>query len=200
MVDIAGALATCQLDTGANCYVISRRDIRKLPDKPEQTCLVMLIEFFGHKTGSHGKVRLLLSANEKAHEETFFVVEQDMPVTLSGTAAERLGFISCFQSVQHDHIYTPAQPFAEVFKGLGQPKHFKYKMKLKPGTTGVIVPARRVAVALEDRVKAELQRMQEHGVITKVTEPTNWSRPMITVVKKEKVHICLDPTELNKSL
>ncbi|XP_037528825.2 uncharacterized protein LOC119406048 isoform X2 [Rhipicephalus sanguineus] len=40
-------------------------------------------------------------------------------------------------------------------------------MKLKPGAVGVVVPARRVPVAIEEKVKAELQRMEEHNVITK---------------------------------
>ncbi|KAL1479104.1 hypothetical protein MTO96_052139 [Rhipicephalus appendiculatus] len=41
-------------------------------------------------------------------------------------------------------------------------------MKLKPGSVGTVVPARRVPVALQDRVLAELQRMEQQGVITKV--------------------------------
>ncbi|KAL1483826.1 hypothetical protein MTO96_050183, partial [Rhipicephalus appendiculatus] len=40
-------------------------------------------------------------------------------------------------------------------------------MKLKPGSVGTVVSARRVPVALQDRVLAELQRMEQQGVITK---------------------------------
>ncbi|XP_077531143.1 uncharacterized protein LOC144143234, partial [Haemaphysalis longicornis] len=40
-------------------------------------------------------------------------------------------------------------------------------MKLKPGAAGVVVPARRVPVAIEEKVKAELQRMEEQNIITK---------------------------------
>ncbi|KAL1442860.1 hypothetical protein MTO96_046221 [Rhipicephalus appendiculatus] len=73
-------------------------------------------------------------------------------------------------------------------------------MKLKPGAVGVVVPARRVPVPLQDKVKAELQHMEAQGVMTKVTEPTEWSSHMVTVVKKDMVRICLDPTALNKLL
>ncbi|XP_077485779.1 uncharacterized protein LOC144096773 isoform X2 [Amblyomma americanum] len=55
----------------------------------------------------------------------------------------------------------------EVFKGLGQLKAFEYNMKLKPGAAGVVVPARRVPVALQDKVEAELQRMEEQAVLKK---------------------------------
>ncbi|XP_077523682.1 uncharacterized protein LOC144134710 [Amblyomma americanum] len=40
-------------------------------------------------------------------------------------------------------------------------------MKLKPGCVGVVVPARRVPVALREKVKKELQCMEEQGVIPK---------------------------------
>ncbi|XP_070386234.1 uncharacterized protein [Dermacentor albipictus] len=40
-------------------------------------------------------------------------------------------------------------------------------MKLKPGSAGTVVPARRVPVALQDKVLAKLQRMEQQGVITK---------------------------------
>lgn len=38
-------------------------------------------------------------------------------------------------------------------------------MTLKPGSVGIVGPARRLAVALQDKVKAQLQRMEGRGVI-----------------------------------
>lgn len=55
-------------------------------------------------------------------------------------------------------------------------------------------------MALEDKTRAELQRMEDQGVITKVTEPTEWSNHMVIVVKGDKVRICLDPTSLNQAI
>ncbi|XP_077508359.1 uncharacterized protein LOC144119342 [Amblyomma americanum] len=55
----------------------------------------------------------------------------------------------------------------KVLKGLGQLKDFEYNVKLKRGAAGVAVPARRVPLALQDKVEAELQRMKEQGVIKK---------------------------------
>nr|XP_037283835.1 uncharacterized protein LOC119176582 [Rhipicephalus microplus] len=199
-VDIEGCQFTCKLDTGANCCVISSKDSKKLSNGPLQTCHATLTAFFGHKTPATGKIRLRLRANSKEHEETFFVVEQNVPVTLSGLVAERLGFICRVQNVHVRQLYPAAQPFAEVFSGLGQLKGEEYAMKLKPGTIVIVVPARRVPVALQERVKEELKRMEEQGVITKVRGPTEWSKHMVTVVKKDKVRICLDPIELNKAL
>ncbi|XP_049271822.1 uncharacterized protein LOC125758530 [Rhipicephalus sanguineus] len=166
-VDIEGQPMPCKLDTEANCCVISRRDVAKLPDLPEQACRVALTSFFGHKATAQAKVRLRLSANERVVLETFYIIEQSVPVTLSGSAAERLEFIRRVQHIDVDQLYPPAPPFADVFTGLGELKDYEYEIKLKPGAVGVVVPARRIPVALEDKTRAELQRMEDQGVIRK---------------------------------
>ncbi|XP_054918602.1 uncharacterized protein [Dermacentor andersoni] len=166
-VYIEGQPVTCKLDTGANCCVISKNELERLPAKPKEACKVTLTAFFGHRTTAQAKVKLLLYANNKKCEEQFFVVEHDLPVTLSGAVAERLGFIYRIQKVSSEELYRPAQPFADVFSGLGQLKGVEYSMKLKPGSAGTVVPARRVPIALQDKVLAELQRMEQQGVITK---------------------------------
>ena len=63
------------------------------------------------------------------------------------------------------------------------------------------ITARRVPVQLHDKVKAELKRMVDMGVITPVTTPTDWCAPMVTVVEPNgKVRICVDLKRLNKSV
>lgn len=52
--------------------------------------------------------------------------------------------------------------------------------------------------ALMDRIKKKLSEMEKEGHIAKVTEPTDWVNSMVTVVKQDKVRICLDPKDLNR--
>ena len=60
---------------------------------------------------------------------------------------------------------------------------------------------RRVAIPLMNAVKEELTRMQKLGVISKVTETTEWCAGMVVVPKKNnKVRICVDLTKLNQSV
>ena len=44
--------------------------------------------------------------------------------------------------------------------------------------------------------------MQGDGIITKVTEPTEWVSSMVAAKKKntEELRICIDPRDLNKAL
>ncbi|XP_042071854.1 uncharacterized protein K02A2.6-like [Haplochromis burtoni] len=62
--------------------------------------------------------------------------------------------------------------------------------------------ARRVPFPMLQKVKEELQRMENHGVIERVTQPTEWCAPMVPVLKKNtaKARICVDLTKLNKSV
>ena len=50
-----------------------------------------------------------------------------------------------------------------------------------------------------DQVKAELTRMENQQIISKVEGPTDWCSGMVVVPKpNKKVHICVDLTHLNK--
>lgn len=54
---------------------------------------------------------------------------------------------------------------------------------------------------MEDKVKQELQRMEDEHVIAKVTEPTDWVSPIVIVTKKDgSLRICLDPRKLNEAI
>lgn len=52
------------------------------------------------------------------------------------------------------------------------------------------------------KVKEELKRMENNGVIEQVTQPTEWCTPMVPVLKRNttKARICVDLTKLNKSV
>ena len=61
--------------------------------------------------------------------------------------------------------------------------------------------ARKVTVALREKVKAELNKMEKLNVISKVDEPTKWVNSMVVVPKPNgAVRICLDPRDLNKAI
>ena len=52
-----------------------------------------------------------------------------------------------------------------------------------------------------NKVKAELDRMEEVGVIKIITQPTEWVNAMHIVRKPDgKLRICLDSRNLNKAI
>ena len=76
-----------------------------------------------------------------------------------------------------------------------------YTMQLKPEVQPVVHAARKVTVAIREKVKAELDRMEKLNVISKVDEPTKWVNSMVVVPKPNgAVRICLDPRDLNTAI
>ena len=65
-----------------------------------------------------------------------------------------------------------------------------------------VCTARRVPIPLLPQVEAELRRMEDNGIIDRVTEPTDWCAPMIPVMRRKKgtVRICVDLRRLNESV
>ena len=61
--------------------------------------------------------------------------------------------------------------------------------------------ARKIPFALLPKVKEELERMLEEGIIDEVPEPTDLCAPMVPIVKPNgKVRICVDPRILNEAV
>ncbi|KAL8584671.1 hypothetical protein ACOMHN_002400 [Nucella lapillus] len=61
--------------------------------------------------------------------------------------------------------------------------------------------ARRVPIPLVKKVKEELERMKNSGIIEEVTKPTDWCAPMVPVLKPSgAVRICTDFRKLNQAL
>jgi hypothetical protein len=64
--------------------------------------------------------------------------------------------------------------YPDLFKGLGYLPG-THTIRVDETITPVVHPPRKIPIALKDRVKAELDRMEEIGVIVKQHEPTNGS-------------------------
>jgi hypothetical protein len=91
--------------------------------------------------------------------------------------------------------------YADLFNAQLGKLPVTYKMKIDPSVTPVVCPPRRVPVAMKEQVQDELNRMASLGVITPVSEPTEWVPAMVAASKKNgEVRICIDPLNLNKEL
>lgn len=86
----------------------------------------------------------------------------------------------------------------DVFEGLGR-LATQHEIKLKPGFPPVAHNARRIPYRLRDPVAKKLGDMEATGIITRVTEPTDWVGPMV-VVSKSNNRLCMDPSGLNKAI
>ena len=64
----------------------------------------------------------------------------------------------------------------------------------------VVNAARQVPISMQNKVKDELHRLVNLGVIEEVNEPTDWVNSMVVVEKPNgKLRVCIDPQHLNKA-
>ena len=103
---------------------------------------------------------------------------------------------SMSKTVINDSILTE---YADVFEGLGCLAD-PYHIEIDPTAQPVIHPPRKVPVTLREPLRLELERMVEENILAPVSEATDWVSSMVTVVKPNKLRICIDPKDLNRAI
>ncbi|CAI6372162.1 unnamed protein product [Macrosiphum euphorbiae] len=62
-------------------------------------------------------------------------------------------------------------------------------------------PPHRVPIKVKEKLKEELSRLTELGIISKINEPTSWVNKIVIVEKPNgSIRICLDPKDLNMAI
>ena len=92
--------------------------------------------------------------------------------------------------------------FPNVFsEGLGECEKTKVKIELKDNVKPVFRPKRNVPFAALESVNAELERLEDLGVISKISY-SDWASPTVYIRKKNnKIRVCADySTGLNDCL
>ena len=187
-----------KLDTGASVSVIAcKQPILKRvklvkSDKvlmgPGQATLDVL-----------GQFTATISYKDVSTEEVLYVVDRQEHSLLSKGACERLKLLT----FHVDSVSEYRAKYSEMFEGLGELRDYPYTIKLRDDASSVALTVpRRVPYPLLPKVKAELDRMVEQGVISKVERPTDWCSGLVVVPKANKtdVRLCVDLTQLNKAV
>ena len=90
--------------------------------------------------------------------------------------------------------------YPELFKGLGriEPAH---KLILAENAIPGIQPPRKVPATIREKLKKELEEMENNGVIGRLNEPTDWVSFLAIVEKPDgSLRVCLVPKDLNENL
>ena len=88
----------------------------------------------------------------------------------------------------------------ENFTGTGKLPG-QYNIEVDPNVKPKIHPPRKVPVALKEKIKKELDRLESQDIIAPIKdEATPWVSSMVVVDRTHRTRICLDPKDLNMAL
>lgn len=198
-LSIRGKKTVFKLDTGAEVTATSRETYLQLGGGKLQTPTKSLSGPAGQTLDVPGQFTATLSHEEKSSLQTVFVV-RGLKNNLLGLPA-----ITALQLMRRVDVVRVGddirKQFPKVFSGLGtlgEPYQIKLKERALPYS---IYAPRTVPMPLRNKVKAELRRMEEMGVISEIRNPTPWYVGMVVVPKQSgAVRICVDLKPLNQSV
>ncbi|XP_046544509.1 uncharacterized protein K02A2.6-like [Haliotis rubra] len=192
-----------KIDTGAMMNIIPEKlyqskEINKTTAL--EPTLTNLLAYGGIRIqGKRGKVTLDCTHKNLTSAEDFIVLDTEGPPIIGLQTCLRLNILQlpCTVDKQREVM----DEYADVFEGLGLFPG-EHSIRTNPEILPAVNAPRNVPVALRNKVKEEIERMENIGVLIKVDEPTPWVNFMVVVEKPKsnKVRICLDPKELNKAV
>ncbi len=149
-----------------------------------------------------GMQKLPFSYRGKTSIQKVYLAENQQTALLGKPAIEAFGLIKRVNAsaVIHPDGDPPEKRFPNLFKGLGCIPG-EYKITLKEGSKPfAITTPRKIPFPLRKTVKEKLMKMVDDGVITPITEPTDWVSPMSIASRKGKIRLCIDLTRLNRNV
>lgn len=192
-----------KLDTGAEVNVLpihiynSTEKIKKLEKRA-----VRITGYGGNTIPVEGVARLRCQFGDVTKYETFVIASScDVEPLLSLDTCLRFNLVQRINEVVVKPDTGVFLEYPDVFQGLGCIKDRKHTIVLQENATPVVHPPRKMPFALRERLKKELDWMEQLGVIQKVDYPTDWVNSIHVVEKPDKsLRVCLDPFQLNKSI
>ena len=174
---VGKAVVKFQVDSGASVNVISADLVADKMLEPTTKTLQIWNDTTLKPLGS---CRLILHnpKNKKKFSVEFLVVDRQLTPLIGAKAAQ--------PNTINTQNFTIAKP----------PKRSRAKQ-----LPSVVAPPRRVPTSLKEKLRKELDRLQQLEVIAPIDEPTPWVSSLAVAVKKSgALRICIDPRPLNTAL
>jgi hypothetical protein len=203
-MDTNGSNVRYKLDTGAQVNVLPKSQYNRLIRKPKlKNTKVKLTAYNGTNIPVVGKCIVRVAHKKNCDVPVLFIVAETTSQPILGlSTCENLNLVKRVMIVKPKEEQLPSfiSEFECCFGELGTlPK--VHKMVIDPSVPPVIHPPRHVPITIQPKLKEELDRMEKLGVISKVTEPTDWVSSLVVVEKPDgSIRICLDPKDLNQAI
>jgi transposase InsO family protein len=201
---VGGQCVTFQIDTGASVNILPAKYASDLEVVPTDKKLKMWNSATTTPVGVCRKV-VCNPKNQKKYNIEFTVVQQAFTPLLGLKTATQMGLIKIVERNVERVAAVRSQSVTDGYPSVWDAElgylPGEVRLQVKPDAIPVVMPDRRIAISLRDKLMTELDRMESMGVIAKVTDPTPWVNQIVIVPKKSgEIRVCIDPRELNKVL
>lgn len=193
-----GDTISFKIDTGAAVTAIPTKMYRYSRDGPLTTTTKKLYGPSNTLLQVAGELNCQLKSEKGATTQPVYVVDLLVRPLLGLPAIEALHLVERLNVVEEMNF---KEKFPKVFTGLGRLEGDYTILIREDATPYALTTPRRIPIPLVDKVKEELQRMEEIGVISRIERPLEWCAGMVPVVKPSgKIRICVDLTRLNEAV
>ena len=138
----------------------------------------------------------------------FLVVPCNSPPLLGKETAERLGVLSI--DVKHLSNNPPMLESNKLFSkytgisdGIGCLKNTQVKLHIDTTVPPVARKHNRTPFHMRTKVAAEIQKLEQEGIIEKVSGPTEWVSRIVTPPKPKspnEIRLCVDMRDANRAI
>lgn len=210
-------------DSGADISAAGKEVLQHLNEHVDNLCPspVTPKAVNGTKLYPLGKIPVKFHLDNQEYDDELHIYPNISGALLSWKACKGLGILpDCYphpitpQSVHQLAIPTTAnmattltldsvmREFSSVFDGVirtmtGEKFHISLKGDAKPFCVNT---PRSIPFIYRDKLKAELELLQNQDIIAPVTEPTEWCAPIVVTPKKnsDNIRMCVDLSHLNR--
>ena len=197
----------CKLDSGAeaNCMPYSTFLSLRYLSNIHQTSELLSGYTDAAPARPRGIATLKINYKGQFYNIDFYIVNYEASVIIGLPTCIKLDLIKRIDYVtsgvpSNNTDSALLTKFADIFSGTGEFPG-EHHITVDPSIQPVIHAPRRVALALQPKLKQLLDQMVENGVLIKRDEPTDWVSSLVVVQKSNgQLRICLDPRDLNRAI
>ena len=135
----------------------------------------------------------------------FYIVESEGPAILGLPTSRDMRLITLHCAIDsRQSVYTSTEQvksdYPDCFDAIGRFSG-EYHIVIDPGVQPTIHASRKFPINLKDELRSELDKMEEQGVIRRVSEPTDWVSSIVVTRKNNgSLRICIDTKDLNNAI
>ena len=199
-------------DSGASVNVIDELTLQTLNPRPNLQQPDKNLYSYGSKEKPLPLLGMLMgtiATEQQSHVTKVYVAQGNYGTLMGHATAEKLNLITINKSAVIASVVTDPETtsiieeFADRFSGLGKLANVQVQIYLDPEVTPVIQQHRRIPFHLRQKVKDELQHLEDMDVIERITQPTYWVSALVAAPKPnnaDAVRLCVDMRRINNAV